>query len=143
MADPQAPRWSHVGLNCRDIDVTEEFYRTWFGFRRARLVDLGDDRIVFLRNGDAYLELFRSTAAPARRAAGDGPAAPGTARHIAFQVDDVAAFLGRLAGKVEVTLGPLTFDDFIPGWKTVWVRDPDGVVVEVSQGYRDQEPPTA
>lgn len=40
-----------------------------------------------------------------------------------------------------VSLGPLEFDDFIPGWRTVWVTDPDGVVVEVSQGYRDEEQP--
>jgi glyoxylase I family protein len=40
-----------------------------------------------------------------------------------------------------VTLGPLTFDAFIPGWKTAWVRDPSGMIVEISQGYRDQEPP--
>jgi glyoxylase I family protein len=140
VAEPQVPHWSHVGLNCRDINITEQFYRTWFGFHRARLVDLGDDQIVFLRNGDAYLELFRSTAPEADRATGDGPAAPGIARHIAFQIDDVDSFVGRLDGTVEVTLGPLSFDDFIPGWKTAWLKDPDGVVVEISQGYRDQEP---
>lgn len=137
MAEPRVPRWSHVGLNCRDIDVTEAFYRTWFGFHRARLVDLGEDRIVFLRNGDAWLELFGSKEPPVPTT-NDGPATPGTARHIAFQTDDVDAFLDRAQGAVEVSLGPLTFDDFIPGWKSVWVKDPDGVVVEVSQGYVDQ-----
>ena len=25
-------------------------------------------------------------------------------------------------------------------WRSIWLTDPDGVVVEVSQGYHDQEP---
>lgn len=131
------PRWSHVGLNCRDLDATESFYRTWFGYRRARLVPLGADRIVFLRNGDSYLELFGSAEPPADPPHADGPQRPGTIRHLAFQVDDLDAFLAR-AGSLPVSLGPLEFEDFIPGWRTVWLIDPDGVVVEVSQGYRDE-----
>jgi glyoxylase I family protein len=40
-----------------------------------------------------------------------------------------------------ITLGPISFDAFIPGWKTVWVKDPDGNIVEISQGYTDQVNP--
>lgn len=134
-----APRWAHVGLNCRDQAATEAFYREWFGFRRARVVRDGDGRVVFLRSGDVYLELFRSTAEP-RRSEADGPRHPGVVRHLAFQVDDVDGFLARAAGRLPVSLGPLAFDELIPGWRTVWVTDPDGVVVEVGQGYRDQSP---
>ncbi|MFD7916223.1 VOC family protein [Streptomyces sp. NPDC059752] len=131
-------RWSHVGLNCTDQKTTEEFYTRYFGFTRARVVDLGEAQIVFLRKGDAYLELFAAGAAePARPAHDDGPQAPGRMRHLAFQTDSVDAFLAELGDAAEVTLGPLDFDDFICGWRTVWVRDPDGVIVEVSQGYED------
>lgn len=42
-------------------------------------------------------------------------------------------------GAAEITAGPVDFGEFIAGWRTVWIRDPDGVVVEVSQGYRDEE----
>jgi glyoxylase I family protein len=142
MADPSAltaPRWSHVGLNCRDLEATESFYRTWFGFQRARAVPVGDELIVFLRNGDSYLELFGATEKPADPPTADGPHQPGTIRHLAFQIDDLDAFLARADGVLPVSLGPLSFDDFIPGWRTVWLVDPDGVVVEVSQGYRDEE----
>jgi glyoxylase I family protein len=38
-----------------------------------------------------------------------------------------------------ITLGPLAFDDFIPGWKTAWVKDPEGNIIEITQGYVDQE----
>lgn len=131
--------WSHVALNCRDPKVTEDFWTRWFGFERARVVPLGEEQIVFLRNGDVLLELFRADGAPATGGA-DGPTSPGTARHLAFQTDDVDAVLERMAGRVPVTLGPLDFDDVLPGWRSVWLRDPDGVVVEVSQGYHDQRP---
>ncbi|MFF4447570.1 VOC family protein [Streptomyces sp. NPDC001502] len=131
-------RWSHVGLNCTDQKTTEEFYTRYFGFARARVVDLGETQIVFLRKGDAYLELFAAgETGPARPANDDGPQAPGRMRHLAFQTDSVDAFLAELGDAAEVTLGPLDFDDFICGWRTVWVRDPDGVIVEVSQGYED------
>lgn len=136
-------RWSHVALNCAKISVTEDFYTHWFGFRRAHEFDLGDTRIVFLRLGDAYLELFgpadestEPTVAAAQPEA-DGPQHRGTARHIAFQMDDVDALLLRMGDAAHITLGPLDFSEFIDGWRSAWLTDPDGVVVEVSQGYRD------
>ncbi|HKN97474.1 MAG TPA: VOC family protein [Pseudonocardiaceae bacterium] len=128
--------WSHVGLNCRDPRVTEEFYTRWFGFTRARTIPLADGEIRFLRNGDAYLELFpaQGDGTPNTQ---DGPPTAGTVRHVAFQTDDIDRLLDRMGGAADVTLGPLDFSDFIDGWRTVWLHDPDGVVVEVSQGYRD------
>ncbi|MDH6574766.1 VOC family protein [Kitasatospora sp. MAP5-34] len=132
-------RWSHVGLNCRDQQATEEFYTRWFGFHRARTVPAGDGQIVFLRNGDAYLELFPTAGESADRGQADGPTAPGGVRHIAFQTDSVDLLLVTMGDAAEVTLGPLDFDEVLDGWRTIWLRDPDGVVVEVSQGYRDQE----
>ena len=38
-----------------------------------------------------------------------------------------------------VTLGPLHFDDVIEGWQTVWIKDPEGNIIEITQGYKDQE----
>jgi glyoxylase I family protein len=134
-------RWSHAALNCRDLARTEAFYSRWFGFRRANYFDLGDTEIVFLRLGDAYLELFGGAAVEGNGATtvkGDGPPAAGSVRHLAFQTDDIDALLRRMGDAAEVTLGPMDFDGFIAGWRTVWLRDPDGVVVEVSQGYRDR-----
>ena len=131
-------RWSHVGLNCRDQQKTEEFYTRWFGFSRARVVEDDGIRVVFLRQGDVHLELFQVTADPVYPITDDGPQYNGTIRHIAFQVKDVDTFLRDAAGALPVSLGPVEFGKYIPGWKTVWVTDPDGVVVEVSQGYTDQ-----
>ncbi|GAA2752368.1 VOC family protein [Kitasatospora cinereorecta] len=132
--------WSHVALNCGDLPRTEAFYTRWFGFHRARTVPVGDGEIVFLRNGDAYLELFPAGAEPAAGSSGpDGPPEPGAVRHLAFRTESVDELLTLMDTEAHVTLGPLDFDEVIPGWRTVWLRDPDGIVVEVSQGYRDQD----
>jgi glyoxylase I family protein len=131
-------QWSHVGLNCRDTTATAEFYRRWFGFLPARAVPLDGQQILFLRRDDAHLELFPAAAPATAKNTGAGSESPGAIRHIAFQTDDVDAFLASMGEAADVTLGPLDFSDFINGWKTVWLRDPDGVVVEVSQGYRDE-----
>ncbi|CAN5720319.1 hypothetical protein BH23DEI1_BH23DEI1_08050 [soil metagenome] len=129
--------FSHLALNCRDPLATERFYVEHFGFRRARAVPLGETQIVFLRSGDVLLELFAAEGEPTSGAPdGDGPHTAGV-RHIAFQTDDVDVVLAALPKSVEVTLGPLDFGDFIPGWRTAWIRDPDGVIVEISQGYVD------
>jgi glyoxylase I family protein len=129
-------RFSHVALNCRDIAATERFYVRHFGFRRVRVTPLGEHQLVFIRNGPVLLELMDAEGLGSPASA-DGPTVPGVARHIAFQTDDVDAVLASLGDEVEVTLGPLDFGDFIPGWRTAWLRDPDGVIVEVSQGYVD------
>lgn len=133
--------FSHVALNCQDPLVTERFYTQHFGFRRARVVPMGEQQLVFLRSGGVMLELFKSEGERATVPSdGDGPHNQGV-RHIAFQTEDIDAVLSSMAGEVEVTLGPLDFGDFIPNWRTAWVRDPDGVIVEISQGYFDQEDP--
>ncbi|WIM92815.1 VOC family protein [Actinoplanes oblitus] len=140
MSEVAPVRWSHVGLNCRDIAATEEFYRRRFGFRRARVIETGDGRVIFLRAGDVYLELFEAPGVAAHDAVADGPGQPGLIRHLAFQVTDLDGWLAGAGDQLVITLGPLRFDEVIPGWRTVWVRDPDGVIVEVSQGYTDQDP---
>jgi glyoxylase I family protein len=56
-------------------------------------------------------------------------------------VDDVDAKLEEMGDAAQITFGPYDFDDFIKGWRTVWLSDPDGNIVEISQGYTDQENP--
>jgi glyoxylase I family protein len=128
-------------LNCRDPIATEKFYTRHFGFRRARVIPLGDDQILFLKLGETYLELFRSQGeSPVQAPGKDGHTFPGT-RHLAFQVDDVDAKIAQMGAEAKVTLGPLSFDDFIPGWRTVWIADPDDRIIEISQGFSDQTAP--
>jgi glyoxylase I family protein len=130
--------FAHVALNCHDIATTERFYARHFGFRRARVVDLGEGKqIVFLKSGEMYLELFQADAiSPVAEPVKDGPTWPGV-RHIAFQVKNVDAKLAEMGGEARLSFGPFGFDSFIPGWRTAWIKDPDGTIVEISQGFVD------
>ncbi len=107
------------------------------------MIPLGDTQIVFLRAGQVLLELFKAEGeSPVAEIHGDGPHYPGV-RHLAFKVDTWTPSWPRWAHAARITLGPLDFDAFIPGWRTVWVADPDGNIVEISQGYVDQDNPPA
>lgn len=136
--------FSQVAITCEDAIATEKFYTQHFGFRRARVAELPDGaQIVFLKMADSafYLELFQATeASPAPAATNDGPQYPGV-RHLAFKVASVDAKLAELGEAAKITLGPLSFDDYIPGWRTAWISDPDGRIVELSEGFVDQENP--
>jgi glyoxylase I family protein len=137
----QSLNFSHVAISCKNPIAVERYYTKYFGFQRARVIPLGEEQIVFLKAGGVYLELFQAhgeASGPAVEK--DGPAFPAW-RHIAFQVDDVDAKLAEMGGDAVITLGPLSFDDFIPGWRTVWVADPNGNIVEISQGFTDQDNP--
>ena len=131
------PRFAHVALNCTNLATTEAFYTTWFAFRRTRTFALPDTQVLFLTNGTIHLELFH-TPGPAAPTSADGPHTPGQIRHLAFQVDDLDEFLTRASGKIPLTLGPLSFDDFIPGWRSAWLQAPDNITIELTQGYQDE-----
>jgi len=133
----------HMGLVARDPAAAERFYSRHFGFRRARVIGEGTGQILFLKADGFYLEVFHANGdSPVAAPMGVGPEYPGW-RHLAFQVDDVDRFVAAMGDDARITAGPMSFDDFIPGWRTVWVADPDGNIVEISQGYVDQENPPA
>jgi glyoxylase I family protein len=136
-----ASTFSHVAISCRDPRAVERFYSSYFNYQRARVVPLGDDQIVFLKNGDNYLELFSAQGeSPAPPAGKDGPAYPGW-RHLAFHVADVDAKLAEMGKDASISLGPFNFDEIIKGWRSVWIADPEGNIVEISQGFVDQDNP--
>jgi glyoxylase I family protein len=132
-------RIHHISLTCGDPIATERFYTKHFGFARARVVPLGgDNQIVFLRGPGIYLELFRATEErPIAQAEGDGYPWP-SVRNFSFEVDDVDAKLAAMGDEAKIAFGPMSFDDFIPGWRSAWLRDPDGNLVQITQGYTDQ-----
>jgi glyoxylase I family protein len=135
--------FSHIGLTCKDPIAVERWYTRYFGFQRARVIPLGDWELVFIKSGDMYLELFKTGETnPLPLPDKDGYQFPGF-RHIAFQVDNVDAKLAEMGSDARITQGPMDFDAFIPGWRTVWVADPEGNIVEISQGYKDQDNPPA
>jgi len=135
--------FSHIGLSCLDPIAVERWYTQYFGFTRSRVVPLGAEQLVFIKSGDMYLELFKTNEPrPLPAPQNDGYGFEGY-RHIAFQVENGDAKLAEMGDDAKITLGPLDFNDFIPGWRTVWVADPEGNIVEISQGYQDQDNPPA
>ncbi|QSQ22894.1 VOC family protein [Pyxidicoccus parkwayensis] len=137
----RTPTFLHLALACGDPLTLEHFYTKHFGFSRARVVSLGEEQIVFLKSGSLTLELFKARQpSPVLAPEGDGPWYPGW-RHLAFSVDDVDATLAELGPDARVTLSPQDFDDFIAGWRSAWVADPEGNIIEISQGYVDEQPP--
>ncbi len=132
--------FAHVAIASDNPFRIEEWYVKNFNFKRARLVPLGaDNQIIFIKNEqNVYLEIFKSEGkSPIAPPEKDGYAYSGW-RHIAFQVENIDETMKNIEN-CEISLGPLSFDDFIKGWRTVWLKDPDGNIVEVSQGYKDDE----
>lgn len=135
--------FSHIGLSCKDPIAAERFYTKHFGFRRARVYLPGPGQVVVIRSGALELELFPSTEErPSPRIAGAGPDYPDV-RHFGFLVDDLDAKLAEMGADAKITLGPLDMSQFIPGMRVAWVSDPDGNIVELNQGYVDEENPPA
>ena len=130
----------HVAVTVSDLKRFEDFYVKYFGFYRGRTCDIGEGKeLVFLRDGNGfYFEIFPpDEQRPVPMVEGDGPHYPGF-RHLAFSVDNVDAKLAEMGDAAVITLGPLKFDAFIPGWKTVWIKDPEGNILEITEGYKDQ-----
>ena len=135
--------FSHIGLSCRDPLATERFYTKHFGFKRARVYLPGPGQVVVIRSGALELELFPSSEAlPSARVLGAGPDYP-SVRHIAFLIDDLDAKLAEMGSEAKITLGPLDMSQFIPGMRVAWIADPEENIVELNQGYVDEENPPA
>jgi glyoxylase I family protein len=135
--------FSHIGLSCKDPLAAERFYTKHFGFRRARVYLPGPGQVVVIRAGSLELELFPSTEQrPSPAVGGAGPDYPGV-RHVAFLVEDLDAKLAEMGAEAKVTLGPVDMSQFIPGMRVAWISDPEGNIVELNQGYVDEENPPA
>ncbi|MCB9497578.1 MAG: VOC family protein [Fibrobacteria bacterium] len=130
---PLAARFSHVGIAARDPERLERFYAEILGFRRVKSFQAGGERIVMIRAEGLGLEIFPSSEnRPAGAPQGVGPGYP-CYRHLAFDVADLDEALLRLGPGVAITHGPLVMDAIEPGFRVVWVSDPEGNILEFSQ----------
>ncbi|HKI57465.1 MAG TPA: VOC family protein [Trueperaceae bacterium] len=140
----------HVAITVRDMDRALGFYRDLLGCEvlGQLLLDDGDRKLVYLRHGHAYLELFADRPATAVAAgASPVPAGGGTPpqgpppfgfQHVAFHAADVDAVATRLvAAGVRFTLGPL---DATGNVRLAFCTDPDGNLVEIVSRLPDMQP---
>jgi len=95
-------------------------------------------RVCMLRipKSDVYLELLDYVKGKTNASGSRSPASPGST-HICLYVDDLRTTWARLsrAGVVGIS-EPIDFSDRIPGTWCMYIRDPDGCVVELYEGPR-------
>ena len=128
----------HIALNCRDNARTEAFYKKWFGFERAlTFTDPKGYPVVFIRLGNFYLELFKSTG-EAGGDLGEGGEQPVGFKHFALEVESVADYHERMKDAVTFTVPPTT-PPAIPHVTLAFFKDPDGNIVQLLEGWEQKE----
>ena len=117
----------HIAVNCIDIKKSLEFYSGVLGFKLLEKVDCGDFDILYLElPNEARLELFdyRGKNRNSHNLESDSGL-----RHIAFQVQDVAAHEHQLRRDgVEITLPTCDLPDL--GARVLLFLDPNGTTIE-------------
>ena len=126
----------HTGISVSDMERSLKWYKEILGFAEV----LKDDyvpplgaRICFIRGCGGYeIELFQYDAPKPipedRRVPNTDLQTIGT-KHVAFQTDDMAAFKALCLAKDVDIAHEVTMD----GESVMFIRDPDGVLVEVIQ----------
>jgi glyoxylase I family protein len=141
----------HVALNCSHMGRSLDFYGRILGLKQLQTVDCGDfDITYFALPGGARLELFDYRGQSRVTVAGIGdPGYNGNPgynvrlesdsglRHLAFQVEDVAAHEAqlRLEG-VEITLPTCDLPNL--GARVLLFLDPNGVTIEFCEKLRSR-----
>ena len=130
--------FNHIAMNCWDLATQEEFYTKHFGFKRSRTFNRGKpDEFFMLKLGSIRLELF-----PCNRekgAAMQGGEQPIGFKHLAF---DVPKLEPVLEGLREDGIEPdpiIDVGQLMPGFRIVFLRDPEGNILELMEGYKDEE----
>jgi catechol 2,3-dioxygenase-like lactoylglutathione lyase family enzyme len=138
-------RFDHVGVIVDDLDAATRFFLD-LGFERVGGTQVeGDDvdginglegvraELVMVRtpDGSGTLELVRYHAPADGGAPRAEPANRPGYRHIALEVDDVAALVDGLRAKGFDTVGEVR--DYEGSWRLCYVRGPEGLIVEFAQ----------
>lgn len=137
----------HVGITVANLDRSLLFYRDLLGMRVIGLsveavgsivgVPGASARIADLdAGGGQLLELIDYGNAADSDAAPRGPDAVGSC-HVSIEVDDLSEALARLASAGHQPMGEVTELSLGGVWEgctIAYVRDPDGVVIELIEG---------
>lgn len=122
----------HLVLTVQDIDATIRFYEL-LGMQRQRF---GDGRIA-LGFGDQKLNLHQVGAEVSPHAARPAPGSADLCLLVDGDIDEVVESLAR-AG-IPVELGPVSRTGATSALSSVYVRDPDGNLVELSEAAESSE----
>jgi catechol 2,3-dioxygenase-like lactoylglutathione lyase family enzyme len=155
---------NHLALVCRDMAETVEFYSQKLGMPLVKTVALpdGGQHFFFDCGGGALLAFFwwadAAAAAPGVASVADFPAKPksavGSMNHVAFHLDEdqlEAAIAQLKAAGVHVSAPVVVNHDDSPAgvaremhagvWiRSVYFRDPNGIMLEYAATLRDFRP---
>ena len=123
-------RIDHVVLTVRDIDRTVEFYVRALGMRA---VIFGEGRRA-LTFGDQKVNLHEAGREFEPKAKDPRPGSADLCFTSEIPLDDVLAHLGAVGVRIE--LGPVTKVGARASLRSIYVRDPDGNLIEISNEVR-------
>ena len=122
-------RHAHLVVNCRDLEVMASWYQRVLGMER---VEFGEPRRTALRFGGQKINL-RPHDFPTESWIAAADCSPGT-QDLCFVVTltamDVVAHLHDCG--VTIELGPVAREGALGPMKSVYCRDPDGNLIEIS-----------
>jgi glyoxylase I family protein len=122
--------FEHVGMTSGNLDRTIAFYCDLLGLRLALRKPAAKGELAFLDAGGGMLEIFAPASAIDRSR--DVPPAEAGMRHLTFAFDDVDAMIGKLeAAGVEIVERPRDAYNTEMMRRVAFVRDPDGIIVEL------------
>ncbi|MEA4895580.1 MAG: VOC family protein [Oscillospiraceae bacterium] len=122
----------HIAINTINIEESVRYYSDLFGFRETDRADMGSCVLVYMQIcPGAYLELFDLKG---NTAEGGTPENLQGLRHIAFHVDDIKAWEKALKEKEADFVMEITRMEQIRK-DAILVRDPNGVIIELSADY--------
>ena len=129
---------NHIALNCRNLAAQEAFFSKHFGFRRSRTFKAGTpDEFIMLKLGSVRLELFPTDSAQSMDTNG-GEQVIGF-KHLAFEVPKLEPAIEALRADGFEPDPIIDMGDVIPGFRIVFFRDREGNIIELMEGYRDEE----
>jgi glyoxylase I family protein len=129
--------FNHIALNCWDLAEQEAFYTKHFGFKRSRTFNRGQpDEFFMLKLGSMRLELFSTDRA--KTAAMQGGEQPIGFKHLAFDVPKIEPVLEGLRDDGIEPDPIIEVGHVAPGARIVFFRDPEGNILELMEGYRDE-----
>ncbi len=125
----------HIGVMAKDPERLEQFYTTYFGFKRVKVFVPGPGQIVTIKSGALAIEIFTAEQEAPETPIEAGPLYP-CWRHVCFSVKDLDAKLKEMGEDAKITKGPEDLGVLIPGMKVAWLADPEGNIIELNEGWK-------
>lgn len=129
----------HVGISVPDLEASVAWYRDKLGFALEKRMDIDaiPAKVVFMKKGDFYIELFEvSGAAPlpdSRRGLNNDLKVHGT-KHIALAVENLKTVAGTLKNNGVDFAMDLT--EINPGEWACFIRDNSGNLLELVSPWK-------